>query len=534
MRIFHGESISFGIASGKIKLLKKNTAPVKRHTHNPQSEWGIFCDAKILAEKELSTRAKYASEIMDKATADIFNIHCIMINDEDYLSMIKSFIMEKSYSAEYAVYAAALELVHMLEATGNGYMALRGEDIRDVSGVIIKYINESQNDIIDTEEAVIIAADELMPGDVLKLKKEKILGFIIKKGSYNSHFAILARTMNIPVIAGVDIDDSFDEKMAVIDVFNNTVFIDPDEDIIKKAYNDILEMKKLQEQYDIFKEKSDFVFDDRQIRICANAGSVQDVRAALKSGADGIGLFRSEFVYLNKTDYPDEEEQFKIYTEVIEAAKGKSVVIRTLDTDCDKYAAYMSEFEGAFKKLRGIAFSLKFPHIFKIQLKALMRAAVFGDLRVMYPMVTSENEIDEIADIIKEAENELISEAKEYRTFSGGIMIENPEVVKNINRLINKTDFVSIGTNDLIRYTFNKDRSKAYTLTKHEAKKIIDIIKSVAQIAHLSGKSVCICGEMGADVSYLEKLLKAGVDMFSVVPPKVAELKYELSKIVNK
>ena len=528
-----GKSVFGGVSIGKLMFYKRNDKVIKRaHVDDADAEWKRFQDAKDTAVSQLKGLYDKAIADVGEANAMIFEIHQMMLEDLDYLESIENIIRTQEVNAEFAVATTADNFAQMFAAMDDAYMQGRAADVKDVSERVLDILCGVDGGMKEMDEPCIIAADDLAPSETVQLDKSKVLGFATMYGSSNSHTAILARTMNIPAVIGLgeELLADYDGKMAVIDGFTGTLYIEPDEETMKvmqeKRQKD-LEQKALLEQ---LKGKENVTKSGQKINVYANIGNVSDVGAVLKNDAGGIGLFRSEFLYLENTDFPTEEQQFSVYKQVAENMAGKKVIIRTLDIGADKQVDYfgLDKEENPALGYRAIRICLTRPEIFKTQLRALYRAAVYGNISIMFPMIISVDEIHKIKAIIAEVKEELKSEGIPYRDeVELGVMIETPASVMISRELAKEVDFFSVGTNDLTQYTLAIDRqnSKLDPFYDPHHPAVLAMIKMAAENAHAEGKWIGICGELGADLELTEEFLKMGLDELSVSPAMVLPLR---------
>ena len=528
-----GKSVFGGVSIGKLLFYKRNDKVIKRtHVDDTDAEWKRFQEAKDTAVSQLKGLYDKAIADVGEANAMIFEIHQMMLEDLDYLESIENIIRTQEVNAEFAVATTADNFAQMFAAMDDAYMQGRAADVKDVSERVLDILCGVDGGIKEMSEPCIIAADDLAPSETVQLDKSKVLGFATMYGSSNSHTAILARTMNIPAVIGLgeDLLAQYDGKMAIIDGFTGTLYIEPDEETMKvmqeKRQKD-LEQKALLEQ---LKGKENVTKSGQKINVYANIGNVSDVGAVLKNDAGGIGLFRSEFLYLENTDFPTEEQQFSVYKQVAENMAGKKVIIRTLDIGADKQVDYfgLDKEENPALGYRAIRICLTRPEIFKTQLRALYRAAVYGNISIMFPMIISIDEIHKIKAIIAEVKEELKSEGIPYRDqVELGVMIETPASVMISRELAKEVDFFSVGTTDLTQYTLAIDRqnSKLDPFYDPHHPAVLAMIRMAAENAHAEGKWIGICGELGADLELTEEFLKMGLDELSVSPAMVLPLR---------
>lgn len=528
-----GKSVFGGVSIGKIMFYKRNEKVIKRtHVDDVDAEWKRFCDAKDTAVSQLKELYDKAIEDVGEANAMIFEIHQMMLEDLDYLESIENIIRTQEVNAEFAVATTADNFAQMFAAMDDAYMQGRAADVKDVSERVLDILCGVSGGMKEMTEPCIIAADDLTPSETVQLDKSKVLGFATMYGSSNSHTAILARTMNIPAVIGLgeDLLTKYDGKMAVIDGFTGMLYIDPDEETMK-----VMEEKRAKDQeqkalLEQLKGKENVTKSGQKINVYANIGNVSDVGAVLKNDAGGIGLFRSEFLYLENSDFPTEEQQFAVYKQVAENMAGKKVIIRTLDIGADKQVDYfgLDKEENPALGYRAIRICLTRKEIFKTQLRALYRAAMFGNISIMFPMIISVAEVHEIKAIIAEVKEELKNEGIPFKDdVELGVMIETPASVMISRELAKEVDFFSVGTNDLTQYTLAIDRQNAkldkFYDPHHPA--VLAMIKMAADNAHAEGAWIGICGELGADLELTEEFLKMGLDELSVSPAMVLPLR---------
>ena len=528
-----GKSVFGGVSIGKILFYQRNDKVIKReHVDDVDAEWKRFQDAKDQAVEQLKGLYEKALEDVGEANAMIFEIHQMMLEDLDYLESIENIIRTQEVNAEYAVATTADNFAAMFSAMDDAYMQGRAADVKDVSERVLNILSGADTGIKEMNEPCIIAADDLAPSETVQLDKSKVLGFATMYGSSNSHTAILARTMNIPAVIGLgeDLKAEYNGKDAIIDGFTGTLYIEPDEETMnamqEKRAKD-LEQRALLEQ---LKGKENVTKSGQKINVYANIGNVSDLGAVLKNDAGGIGLFRSEFLYLENSDFPTEEQQFAVYKKVAESMAGKKVIIRTLDIGADKQVDYfgLDKEENPALGYRAIRICLTRPEIFKTQLRALYRAAVFGNISIMFPMIISVKEVQKIKEIIAEVKDELKSEGIPYKEdVELGIMIETPASVMVSRELAKEVDFFSVGTNDLTQYTLAIDRqnSKLDEFYDPHHPAVLRMIRMAAESAHAEGAWIGICGELGADLELTEEFLKMGLDELSVSPSMVLPLR---------
>lgn len=540
MTRYVGKGVYNAVAIGRISLFGRNEAVVQRtHVENTQNEILRLEKAKSEASEQLGEIYEKALKEVGETNAAIFEIHQMMLEDEDYNDSIRNIITTQQVNAEYAVAVTADNFAEMFTAMDDAYMQARAADVKDISNRIIANLLGTGNSAQNTNDKMIICADDLAPSETVSLDKEKVLAFVTAHGSSNSHTAILARNMNIPAVIGVG-DDFLaavkDGDEAIVDGFTGEIFIDPDDEtrerLTKKLADDLNRKRLLQE----LKGKDNVTLDGRKINIYTNIGSIDNIGAVLANDAGGIGLFRSEFLYLESSGYPTEEQQFSAYKRVLESMAGKKVIIRTLDIGADKQADYFNlrKEENPALGCRAIRICLTRPEIFKTQLRALFRASVYGNLGIMFPMITSVSEVQKALDICEQVKSELKPDGIEYSDkIEIGIMIETPAAAIISDKLAPMVDFFSVGTNDLTQYTLACDRQnpeiEQFVDTHHEA--VLRLIEMSAENAHKHGKWIGICGELAADTSLTETFLRMGIDELSVSPSFVLPLRDAVRKI---
>ena len=532
MQYFQGKSVYKGIVMGPVAVLKKNDYQVKRaRIEDPEAEVKRVKEAVEVSKKQLGRLYDKAVREVGEASAAIFEVHQMMLEDEDYLESMENMIRTELVNAEYAAAATGDNFAEMFAAMDDEYMKARSADVKDISERLVRNLSgEGDNDLSSMEPSIIVA-DDLSPSETVQMDKEKILAFVTVHGSTNSHTAILARMMNIPALIGVpmDLNGLKTGMTAVVDGFSGQVIFEPEEDVRKETEKRMQEEAEKQKLLEELKGKENITPDGRKINIYANIGSVGDLGYVMENDAGGIGLFRSEFLYLGRNDFPTEEEQFQAYKQAVQTMAGKKVIIRTLDIGADKQVEYfnLGKEENPALGYRAIRICLKQPEIFKAQLRALFRAAVYGNLSVMYPMITSTEEVEKIYAIVAEVEEELKAQEVQYKIPEQGIMIETPAAVMISDRLAEMVDFFSIGTNDLTQYTLAIDRQNEqlddFYNPHHEA--VLRMIRMVVENAHKCGKWAGICGELGADLTLTGQFVRMGVDELSVAPSMILKLR---------
>ena len=532
MQSYQGKSVYKGIAMGPVVVLKKNDYQVKRtRVEDPEAEIKRVDEALEKSKEQLQKLYDKAVQEVGEASAAIFEVHQMMLEDDDYLEAIQNTIRTEQINAEYAVAATGDNFAEMFASMDDDYMKARSADIKDISERLVRNLSGQDDADLSSIEPSIIVADDLSPSETVQMDKDKILAFVTVHGSTNSHTAILARMVNIPALIGVDMDleELHTGMEAVVDGFQGVVIFEPDETVkaqtTEKMAEEAEKLRLLQE----LKGKENVTLDGHKINIYANIGSVGDIGYVMENDAGGIGLFRSEFLYLGRNDFPTEEEQFQAYKQAVQMMAGKKVIIRTLDIGADKQVDYfnLGNEDNPAMGYRAIRICLKQPEIFKTQLRALLRAAVYGNLSIMYPMITSTEEVKKIYEIVAEVEKELKAQEIQYKIPEQGIMIETPAAAIISDRLAEMVDFFSIGTNDLTQYTLAIDRQNEkldeFYNPHHEA--LLRMIQMVVDNAHKCGKWAGICGELGADTTLTEEFVRMGLDELSVAPSMVLKLR---------
>ena len=532
MQIYNGKSVFGGIAIGKISVYQKKEQQVKRvKIDDPEQEMARYEKAKAEGIKQLQGLYDKALREVGEANAAIFEVHQMMMEDDGYNESVENIIRSQGVNAEYAVATTGDNYAQMFSAMDDDYMRERAADVRDISERLLTILNGEETGAVDADEPKIIVAEDLAPSETVQLDKDKVLSFVTVKGSLNSHTAILARTMAIPALVNtsVSLESEMDGRLGIVDGADGTFYVDPDEETLA-------EMKKRQEE-DLsrkqllltLKGKENVTLDGQKVMLYANIGNIKDLATVIQNDAGGIGLFRSEFIYLEEEDFPTEEEQFQIYRQVAQTMAGKRVIIRTLDIGADKQCDYfhMEHEENPALGCRAIRICLTRPEIFKTQLRALFRASAFGKIAIMYPMITSVQEVRKIKEIVEEVKAELTSQGVEFGNPEQGIMIETPAAAIISDDLAKEVDFFSIGTNDLSQYTMAIDRQNPqldlFFDPHHPA--VLRMISLVVENAHKAGIWAGICGELGADQSLTKEFLAMGVDELSVSPGSILPLR---------
>ena len=532
MQIYKGKSVFGGIAIGKISVYKKDEQLVKRvKIEDADAEMERYTAARNIAAAQLQKLYDKALKEVGEANAAIFEVHQMMLEDEDYNESVENIIHSQMVNAEYAVASTADNFAQMFEAMDDDYMRGRAADVRDISERVITVLAGGAGSGLDSDEPVIIAADDLAPSETVQLDKDKVLSFVTAHGSENSHTAILARTMGIPALigTGIDLDETVDGKLGIVDGTNGVVYVDPDAELLEEMKKKQQEEQEKKRLLQTLKGKENITLDGQKVMLYANVGNIKDLGIALQNDAGGIGLFRSEFIYLGQDHYPTEEEQFQIYKTVAETMAGRRVIIRTLDIGADKQCDYfeLDKEDNPAMGLRAIRICLTRPEIFKTQLRALFRASVYGNINIMYPMIISVDEVRQIKAIVEEVKAELAEQGIEYGNPAQGIMIETPASVMMSRELAEEVDFFSIGTNDLTQYTLAIDRQNSkldkFFDSHHPA--VLRMIQMTVENAHKAGIWCGICGELGADQALTKDFLAMGVDELSVSPGSILPLR---------
>ncbi len=532
MEKFSGSSVFGGVAIGKLFIFQKNENKIeRRHIEDVEQETARFEEAREKAIVQLKKLYDKAFEDVGEANAMIFEVHQMMLEDMDYLDSIHYMMKEQQINAEFAVAQTSDNFARMFEAMDDAYMQGRAADVRDISERLIQILSGASNRMESFGEPVVVAAEDLAPSETVQFEKDKLLAIVTREGSANSHTAILARTMDIPAVIQTDIplDPAYNGKLVIVDGFTGDIYLDPDEGTRKLMEAKQAQCMEEKELLEAFKGKEDVTLDGKQIKLYANIGNPGDVANVLRNDAKGIGLFRSEFLYLESNDFPTEEAQFQAYRTVAENMAGKKVIIRTLDIGADKTVDYfkLAKEDNPAMGYRAIRICLKQPEIFKTQLRALYRASNYGEIAIMFPMVTSVEEVRQIKQIVDEVKKELESLSIPFKDVELGVMIETPAAVMVSDDLAKEVDFFSIGTNDLTQYTLAVDRQNAKLNDFYQPhhKGILRMIQMVVDNAHAAGIWAGICGELGADLSLTETFLKMGVDELSVSPSMALRLR---------
>lgn len=531
--VLEGKSVFGGIGIGRLSIYNKKENQVKREKiTDVEAEITRFTDAKETAKEQLKGFYEKAVKEVGEVNAAIFEVHQMMLDDLDYVESITNMIRTQEVNAEFAVASTGDNFSKMFAAMDDDYMKERAADVKDISNRVISILQNAENGSVTGEEPVILLADDLAPSETVQLDKSKVLSFVTRHGSTNSHTAILARTMNIPALIGIDFSEDVNGKMGIVDGYTGKLYIEPDEETMKKYEAKKAEDENKKRLLLELKGKENVTLDGKKINLYANIGGVADVANALSNDAGGIGLFRSEFLYLESEDYPTEEAQFAAYKTVAENMAGKKVIIRTLDIGADKQVDYfhMEKEENPAMGYRAIRICLDRPEIFKTQLRAIYRASYYGTISIMFPMIISVKEVKRIKEIVAEVKAELTAEGIPFKDCELGIMIETPAAVMISDLLAEEVDFFSIGTNDLTQYTLAIDRQNpkldSFYDSHHEA--ILRMLQMVVDNGHKHGCWVGICGELGADTTLTSTFLKMGFDELSVSPAMILRVREEI------
>ena len=532
MEQYQGKSVFGGVAIGRIHVFSKGQQQVKRiKVQDTEAEKKRYREAVQTAITELQGLYDKALKEVGEANAAIFEMHQMMLEDEDFTESVENIIDSQSVNAEYAVASTGDNFAQMFASMDDEYMRGRAADVKDISERLVSVLNGASRQQMDADEPVIVMAVDLAPSETVQMDKDKVLSFVTTQGSVNSHTAILARTMSIPALIGVDmpLDAELEGKFAIVDGDNGTVYIDPSEDVLAQMQEKKEQAEEKKQLLQQLKGKETITKDGKKIKLYANIGNSKDLAMVLQNDAEGIGLFRSEFLYLEKEDYPTENEQFMVYKMVAETMAGKQVIISTLDIGADKQCDYfnMDPEDNPALGYRAIRICLTRPEVFKTQLRALYRASAFGNISIMYPMITSVWEVKQIKKIVEEVKEELRSQNIEFGEVAQGIMIETPAAVMISRELAKEVDFFSIGTNDLTQYTLAIDRQNPKLDDFYDAHHpaVLEMIRMVAQNAHAEGIWAGICGELGADLELTEQFVQMGIDELSVSPGRILPIR---------
>lgn len=533
MVIYEGKAVFEGVAIGKISVYAKNEQSVKRiKVDDTAAEIERYAKAREKAIDQLKALYEKAVKEVGEASAEIFEAHQLMVDDEDYIESVENIIESEEVNAEYAVAVTGDNFAKMFSEMEEEYFRGRAADIKDITERILNALSGEGADGIVSDEPVIVVADDLAPSETVQMDKDMILSFVTVHGSANSHTSILAKTMSIPAIIGcpIPLSDEVNGKLAIVDGYEGKIYVEPDEDILAAKKKLLLEEEEKKNLLERLKGKENVTLDGQKINLYANIGNTKDLGLVLKNDAGGIGLFRSEFIYLGSDNYPTEDEQFAIYKQVAQTLAGKKVIIRTLDIGADKQADYfeLPKEENPAMGLRAIRICLTRPEVFKTQLRAILRASAFGKISIMFPMIISVDEVKKIKSIVEEVKKELDADGLAYdKDIELGIMIETPAAVMIADELAEEVDFFSVGTNDLTQYTLAIDRQNQsldeFYDSHHPA--IMRMLKMIADAAHRHGAWAGICGELGADLSLTKEFLAMGYDELSVSPGRILPIR---------
>ncbi len=533
MVIYEGKAVFEGVAIGKISVYAKNEQSVKRiKVEDTAAEIERYAKARDKSIEQLKALYEKAVKEVGEASAEIFEAHQLMVDDEDYIESVENIIESEEVNAEYAVAVTGDNFAKMFSEMEEEYFRGRAADIKDITERILNALSGEGADGIVSDEPVIVVADDLAPSETVQMDKDMILSFVTVHGSANSHTSILAKTMSIPAIIGcpIPLSDEVNGKLAIVDGYEGKIYVEPDEDILAAKKKLLLEEEEKKNLLERLKGKENVTLDGQKINLYANIGNTKDLGLVLKNDAGGIGLFRSEFIYLGSDNYPTEDEQFAIYKQVAQTLAGKKVIIRTLDIGADKQADYfeLPKEENPAMGLRAIRICLTRPEVFKTQLRAILRASAFGKISIMFPMIISVDEVKKIKSIVEEVKKELDADGLAYdKDIELGIMIETPAAVMIADELAEEVDFFSVGTNDLTQYTLAIDRQNQsldeFYDSHHPA--IMRMLAMIADAAHRHGAWAGICGELGADLSLTKEFLAMGYDELSVSPGRILPIR---------
>ena len=533
MVIYEGKAVFEGIAIGKISVYKKQEQLVKRiKIDDPEAEKKRYAEAREIAIQQLKALYEKAVKEVGASSAEIFEAHQLMVDDEDYIESVENIIDTEEVNAEYAVAQTGDNFAKMFSEMEEEYFRGRAADIKDITERVLNVLSGAGSGGIDANESVIVVADDLAPSETVQMDKEKILSFVTVHGSANSHTSILAKTMSIPAIIGcpIPLTDDVNGKMAVVDGYEGKIYVEPDDDVLADKKKLLLQEEEKKNLLERLKGKENITLDGQKINLYANIGNTKDLGLVLENDASGIGLFRSEFIYLGSDHYPTEDEQFAIYKQVAQTLAGKKVIIRTLDIGADKQADYfeLPKEENPAMGLRAIRICLTRPEVFKTQLRAILRASAFGNISIMFPMIISVDEVKKIKKIVEEVKASIEADGLAYdKNIELGIMIETPAAVIIADELAEEVDFFSVGTNDLTQYTLAIDRQNQsldeFYDSHHPA--ILKMLQMIADAAHRHGAWAGICGELGADLSLTKEFLAMGYDELSVSPGRILPIR---------
>lgn len=533
MKTYTGKPVCFGIAIGQIRLIKKEKKSVrKKHIEDVDQELVRVKEAVRKAENQLKGLYDKALLEAGKSGAAIFDVHQMMLADQDYQESIRDMIQTQQVNAEYAVAVTADNFANMFAVMDDAYMKERAADVRDISERLITVLTSARNAGIDADVPVIVAAEDLTPSETVQLDKSRVKSFVTRYGSLGSHTAILARTMNIPALIGLKYDEDIDGRMAIVDGFKGELIVDPDEKVLAEYEEKAVQEEEKKRLLMELRGKETVTLGGKVIRLYANIGGIADLKSVMLNDAAGIGLFRSEFLYLEKDHYPTEEEQFQVYRCVAETMAGRKVIIRTLDIGADKKIDYfeLDKEENPAMGYRAIRICLDRTEVFKTQLRALYRASAFGNIAILFPMIISVNEVKQIKEIVEKVKGELDEQGMRYGEVELGIMIETPAAVMISEELAKEVDFFSIGTNDLTQYTLAIDRQNAKLDNIYDSHHpaVLKMIQMTIENGHKSGVWVGICGELGADLTLTDTFVEMGIDELSVTPSCILPIRKKI------
>lgn len=530
MQVAAGKSVLNGIAIGPLRIYKREEVQTGKISGvSPERERARFEAACAEAGTQLAGLYERALKEVGEDNAAIFEIHRMMLEDEDYLDAVRDMIDVQGVTAEYAAKAAGANLAAAFAAMEDAYMRARADDVKDISLRVVNILTGQSGAPAQDDQPAILAADDLTPSETIQLGKGRLLGLITRRGSGSSHTAILARAMNIPALTGVDFDESWDGRLAVLDGYDHCVYIDPSDELLSSMEEKRKADRKQESLLQSLRGLPNVTLDGKEIKIYANIGSAGDLESALRNDAQGIGLFRSEFIYLDSGDYPSEDRQFMLYKRAAEAMSGKRVIIRTLDIGADKQADYfhLDKEDNPALGYRAIRICLTRKEMFKTQLRAILRASAFGTVSVMFPMIISVREVREAKSVLEECKAELRERGAAFGAVETGVMIETPAAVMIADELAEEADFFSIGTNDLTQYALAIDRQNpkldSFFDPHHPA--VLRMIRLTTEAGHRHGRRVGVCGELGADQTLTGTFLRMGLDELSVSPSRILPLR---------
>lgn len=533
MKTYVGKSVYHGIAIGQIQILKKEKKKVYRsRIEDVDQELAKIEEAIKEAKNQLNQLYEKALLEVGESGAAIFEVHQMMLEDQDYQESIQNMIQTQQINAEYAVAVTADNFANMFSMMDDAYMKERAADVRDISERLISILMKAESEEVNADVPTIIVADDLSPSETVQMDKSRVNSFVTRYGSANSHTAILARTMNVPAIIGLEYDEEIDGKKAIVDGFKGELIVEPSDEVLEEYENKAAQEAAKKQLLLELKGKETVTLGGRAIRLYANIGGISDLQSVMQNDAAGIGLFRSEFLYLEKDHYPTEEEQFQVYRSVAETMAGKKVIIRTLDIGADKQIDYfeLEKEENPALGFRAIRICLKRIDLFKTQLRALYRASAYGNIGIMFPMIISVKEVKQIKEIVEEVKAELKENGILYGEVELGIMIETPAAVMISEDLAKEVDFFSIGTNDLTQYTLAIDRQNAQLDDIYDSHHpaVLKMIQMTVENGHKGGAWVGICGELGADLTLTDTFVEMGIDELSVSPSCILPIRKKI------